>query len=158
MKKNENNEDLSRSNDYPPANFINREKLNPPNSSVDGERLSLKIHKHPTNQGTNTHCPTDSVKGDRLNLNTYNPLITKQREHSPIKSITGPSSCKSPKGTHILNGQMDAISEENNKLEETDCKEVTPNSGEISEDQSDRKVTTLLGNDPHYQAHILGKQ
>ena len=57
----ENNEDLSWSNDYPPANLINGEQLNPPNIYVDEERLSLTIHKHLTKPGTNTHPPTDSV-------------------------------------------------------------------------------------------------
>ena len=102
--KNENNEDLNRSNDYPLANSINGEKLNPPHSSVDGEILRLKNHNNPTNQGTNTHPPTDSVKGERLNLNSYDPLISKPSDHLPTKSITGPSSCKAPNGIDTLNG------------------------------------------------------
>ena len=106
--------------------------------------MSLKIHNHPTNQGTTTHPPTDSVKGERLNLNTYDPLISKPSDHSITKSITVPSSCKVPKDIDILNGQMDAMSEENNKLDKTDCKDVTPNSGKISEDQSDQIVKNLL--------------
>ena len=48
---------------------------------------------------------------------------------------------------------MDAMSEENNKLDKTDCKDVTPNSGKISEDQSDQIVKNLLGNDPYIIKH-----
>ena len=71
---------------------MNGEKLNPPSIFLDGERLSPKDHKH-LNDNANTHTPTDSVRRKDL---TNNPLIPKPRDHSPIKSITGPSSSKHP--------------------------------------------------------------
>ena len=73
---------------------------------LDGERFITKNYKHLTNS-TNTHSPTDSVRGDDL---TNHPLITKPRDHSPTIYITGPSLCKASEDIDILNGQMEAMS------------------------------------------------
>ena len=45
-------------------------------------------------------------------------MITKPRDHSPTKSIAGLSLCGASNNIDILNDQIDAISEENNELEE----------------------------------------
>ena len=87
---------------------MNGEKLNPPSFSLDGERFSPKDHKH-LNNSTNTHSPTDSVRGEDL---TNNPPITKPRDHSPTKSIAGPSSCKASNYLDKLDDQMETITKE----------------------------------------------
>ena len=122
--------DPSQSKDHPPTNFMNGEKLNPPSISSDGESLRPRDHKQ-LNDNANTHPPTDSVRKEDL---TNNPPITKPRDHSPIKSIAGPSSSKPSNYLDKLNGQMGAIPEENNKQERTDCKNETPGSDETQED------------------------